>query len=595
MAELMNMRQYVWMTAKVISSVLSKEVVICDSDGNLIGDSIYDDIAQSEVRKINVESILIQAMKKKEIIRFYDVKNTVRNCRTCKKKDQCDINSIIAYPIISGGMVLGAIGLYSHYKEFNKTESEEDFFNEFLERMSELLTSKAEENRRNDILTISKIRLTNIIEHIDMAVCSLDQENAVNHCNRKFIEMFRVENHDDLSFALPSSLFENAEFMKLLQSEQRHISTDVQFKVANEKIYAYTTVNKFYLDTGEYVGAIVYLKPMENYLKEYDKFSSYNASIYFDDIIGESVLLKETKQQAYRFAKNNSNILLLGESGTGKELFARAIHNAGKRRDKMFVTVNCAAIPDHLLESELFGYEEGAFTGAAKGGKLGKFQLAHQGTLFLDEIGELPLHLQAKLLRALQEKKITKIGGSAEIDVDIRIIAATNRNLEHMVENNEFREDLYYRLSVAPVKIPALRERRSDVALLTEYFIKKCNDSMDKHLEGVNDKALGALCAYHWPGNVRELQNAIEFAANMTDGPIIDKTHLPKRVLTGKIQDFDGSADSMLPLKEVERIHIERALNYYGHDTKGKEMAAEALGIGIATLYRKINGKGESI
>ena len=587
MIGLINMRQYVWMTAKVISSVLDKEAVICDHEGNMIGDSIYEDQEQFKTHKVNAESILIQAMKKKEIIRRYAVKTTVKNCISCKKKDGCDINSIIAYPIISDDMVLGAIGLYSHYEEFNETESEEDFFNEFLERMSELLISKAEESWRNGILTVSKSRLTNIIEHMDMAVCSLDENNAATHCNKKFIEMFDMKSCGDTLSAQIPGLFENREFVRLLQSEHRQISTDVQYNLKRKKIYAYTTVSKFYLDSGEYAGAIVYLKPMENYLKEYDKFSNYDASIYFDDIIGESMLLRETKRQAYKFSLNNSNILLLGESGTGKELFARAIHNAGKRKDKMFVTVNCAAIPDNLLESELFGYEEGAFTGAAKGGRIGKFQLAHRGTLFLDEIGELPLHLQAKLLRALQEKKITKIGGASEIDVDIRIIAATNRNLEQMVESGEFREDLYYSLSVAPVKIPSLRERRTDVALLTEYFIKKCSQSMEKDLEGVNREALQALCRYDWPGNVRELQNAVEFAANMTDGPIIEKKHLPKRVLTGKEQDFDN--DKILPLKEVEMYYIQKALQYYGSDSKGKEMAAEALGIGIATLYRKLN------
>ena len=420
-----------------------------------------------------------------------------------------------------------------------------------------------------------------------MAVCSLDEKNTVTHGNKKFLEMFHLDPTEVLDPKTLPVLFENEEFMKLLQSDQPCISTDIQYRTKNIRVYAYTTINKFYLQEDTYAGAVVYLKPMENYLKEYDRLSNYNASIYFEDILGDSTLLKETKQRAWKFAQNNSNVLLLGESGTGKELFARAIHNAGKRKDKMFVTVNCAATPDNLLESELFGYEEGAFTGSAKGGKIGKFQLADQGTLFLDEIGELPLHLQAKLLRALQEKTITKIGGTQEVEVDIRIIAATNRDLEQMVENGEFREDLYYRLTVAPLKIPSLAERRTDIGLLTAHFVKECGKTMEKSLEGVNREAMAVLLEYDWPGNVRELQNAIEFAANMTDGPIIEKKHLPKRILGRKKTHFDE--ERILPLKEMEQYCIQKALNYYGNDAKGKEMAAEALGIGIATLYRKIS------
>lgn len=589
MAGLIDMQQYVWTTAKVLSSVLDKEVVICDNDGNIIGDSIYDSLEDFKVHKMTEGSILIQSMKSRQVIRRYSVKNTVRSCLTCKKKDNCDINSIIAYPIICGDEVIGAIGLYSKYEEFHKAKSEEDFFNAFLEKISELFVSKAEENRHNAILTMTKRRLTNIIEHMDLAVCSMDEDNRVSFCNKKFMEAFRLRKSEDISAKEIETLLQNPKFQRLIESGEPQVSADLHFTVGQRKIYAYTTINKFYLNTGEYAGAIVYLKPMDKYLKEYDRLSSLSATIYFDDIIGESRILKETKEQAYRFAQNNSSILLLGESGTGKELFARAIHNAGRRREKPFVTVNCAAIPDNLLESELFGYEEGAFTGSIKGGKIGKFQLADRGTLFLDEIGELPIHLQAKLLRALQEKRISKIGGNAEIEVDIRIIAATNRNLEQMVESGEFREDLYYRLSVAPLKIPSLRERRSDIGLLAKYFVERCRKDMDKELEGLSREAMSALLDHDWPGNVRELQNAIEFAANMADTPIIERGDLPKRITGRRESAFDET--KILPLREVEQYYIRRALNYYGEDSKGKEMAAEALGIGIATLYRKIKDK----
>lgn len=584
MSGLMTMQKYVFTTAKVLSSVLDKEVVICDNAGNIVGDSLYENPEDFKPHKVTEESMLIQAMKLRKTIRKYAIHDTVQSCLCCKKKTTCDINSIIAYPMISLDEVIGAIGLYSNNDKFFADEEKEDFFNEFLEKISELIISKAEESRYNDFLTVSNSRLESIIEHIDLAVCSLNEKNVTTCCNKRFIEMFEL--HDNQSNINVDWLLGNKEFQKLLNYEGKHAYSDILFHIGKKKVYTYTTINKFFWDNGEYAGAIIYFKPMENYIREYHRFTDSSAAIYFDDIIGDSHVLRKIKENAYRFAQNNSNILLLGESGTGKELFARAIHNASRRSDKAFITINCAAIPDNLLESELFGYEEGAFTGSIKGGKLGKFQLADKGTIFLDEIGELPLHLQAKLLRAIQERRITKIGGVEEIDVDIRVIAATNRDLDFMVKNGEFREDLYYRLSVAPLKIPSLRERKTDIAELCEYFVRKCSKTMGKNIEGINREALSILEKYDWPGNVRELQNAIEFAANMTDTLIIGKEHLPRRVLENK-KSIKIESD-LISLKDMEQCLIQKALDIYGTDAKGKEMAAEALGIGIATLYRKI-------
>ena len=588
MTDLMNIREYVCMTAKIISSVLDKEVVICDVDGNIVGDSMYEASEQAEVYKANESSILVQAMRLRQTIRKYDVKSTVESCIICRKKDKCDINSIIVYPITNGEDVAGAIGMYSQYDFFDEKRGREDFFSEFLGQMSELIMSKAEERKRNSLLAISRTRLTNIIEHIDMAVCGIDKNNRMNCFNSKFAEMFGIAHSgEEQERAMPECLSKNPEFMKLLRSRQECVSADMQFGTEGGTRYAYVTLNKLNTGDGTYAGAVVYIKPMENYLREYGKLSGANALIYFDDIIGESTVIRETKKRAWKFAQSNSNILLLGESGTGKELFARAIHNSSRKSAEMFVTVNCAAIPDNLLESELFGYEEGAFTGSARGGKIGKFQMADGGTLFLDEIGEMPLHLQAKLLRAIQEKTITKVGGTKEIGVDIRIIAATNRDLDQMVEDGEFREDLFYRLAVAPIRIPALRERKSDIALLTKYFLRKCSRDMGRTIEQISSGAMETFADYNWPGNVRELQNTIEFAANMAEGAVIGREHLPKRILVKK--RISLSDEGIRPLSEVEQQCIRKALAYYGSDSKGKEMAAEALGIGIATLYRKLN------
>ena len=247
----------------------------------------------------------------------------------------------------------------------------------------------------------------------------------------------------------------------------------------------------------------------------------HNAQYDFSDIIGESEIIKNTKDVALRMAKSDSSILITGESGTGKELFAQSIHNNSYRKNYHFVAINCSALPENLLESELFGYEEGAFSGAKKGGKIGLFELAHKGTLFLDEMGEMPIMLQSKLLRVIEEKKIMKIGGRDLIDVDVRIIAATNRNLLKMVKIGSFRNDLYYRLNVLTLKIPRLRERGNDILTLSDYFRNKfkCSFTLSK-------KSIRAMKEYDWPGNIRELRNVMEYLTNLNKS-IIEIKDLP--------------------------------------------------------------------
>lgn len=254
----------------------------------------------------------------------------------------------------------------------------------------------------------------------------------------------------------------------------------------------------------------------------------HRAKYTFGNIIGENLKLQRCKDIAKRMAKSESSILIVGESGTGKELFAQAIHNSSSRKDYQFVAVNCAALPANLMESELFGYEEGAFTGARKGGKLGLFELAHKGTLFLDEIAEMPLHLQARLLRVLQEKEVMRIGGDRVINIDVRIIAATNRILEKEVEEGNFRKDLYYRLNVIPLKIPPLRERKEDIPIILQEIKRELNSNFE-----ITQDALKAMMDYDWNGNIRELKNCIEYLTNLGENLII-KELLPENIFSCK-------------------------------------------------------------
>jgi transcriptional regulator with PAS, ATPase and Fis domain len=283
-------------------------------------------------------------------------------------------------------------------------------------------------------------------------------------------------------------------------------------------------------------------------------------------------------------AKSNSTVLVLGESGTGKEIFAHAIHYDSNRKDHPFIKVNCAAIPETLLESEFFGYEKGAFTGAVKT-KIGKFELANGGTIFLDEIGDMNLYLQAKLLRVLQEMEIERIGATQTIKIDVRVIAATNRDLKEMIRKGEFREDLYYRLNVVELKIPPLRRRLEDLPTLVNMLIVKFNRKLGRKVKGLSPLAEKMLMNYQWPGNIRELENIIERAMVTNDEDIITQKQLSQYLEhhSGGI-GLDGD-DEISPLEDLEKHEIIKALNKFGGTVEGKKKAALALKISLATLY----------
>jgi DNA-binding NtrC family response regulator len=306
----------------------------------------------------------------------------------------------------------------------------------------------------------------------------------------------------------------------------------------------------------------------------------------FHHILGKSKPMRAVFDLITRIAESPTNVLITGESGTGKELVAKAIHYNSDRKEAPFIPVNCAAIPEQLLESELFGHMRGSFTDA-KVDKHGLFEEAHKGTLFLDEISELPITLQAKLLRAIQEKEIRRIGATKPISVDVRIIAATNLNLAEEVKAKRFREDLYYRLNVIEVKLPPLRDRREDIPLLVEGFLRKCGDARGKEIKGVTEAALAMLMDYLWPGNVRELENVIERAVTLSRSEKITPDDLPPGVqgARGDRRVLEEAAEKTLPLHEIEKEYIKKILEKTGGN---KYQAAQVLGIDRKTLYRKL-------
>ncbi|WP_130861772.1 sigma-54 interaction domain-containing protein [Bacilliculturomica massiliensis] len=328
------------------------------------------------------------------------------------------------------------------------------------------------------------------------------------------------------------------------------------------------------------------MNSMELELSLYKKtFGKINTARYsVDDITGNCDLMRDLKETVKKVAKTNSSVLILGESGTGKELFAHAVHQASMRKSAPFICVNCGTIPSQLIESELFGYEEGSFTGAKKGGKTGLFQAAHGGTIFLDEIGDLPLDMQVKLLRVLQDKEIQKIGSNVREPVNVRVVAATNKSLYKMVQEDRFRSDLYYRLNVVTLHIPALRERKEDIPFLARIFIQKFARRENLTVEGVSKGAMEYLMRYDWPGNVRELENVLERAINFigSDGKI-KVEHLPSRI-TGLEADFRAKTLKET-MEESERLAIVGALMRSGNS---KTKAARELGISRTTLYEKM-------
>lgn len=343
---------------------------------------------------------------------------------------------------------------------------------------------------------------------------------------------------------------------------------------------------------GRTVGIIVKTVPAA--LKErtwgemVEEYHSGTGKYYFSNIVGNNPAILEQKELASRAARTISTVLITGESGTGKEVFAHAIHNMSPRRKGPFIKVNCAAVPETLLESELFGYAEGAFTGARKEGKPGKFELANHGTIFLDEIGDMSLSMQAKLLRVLQEKEVERVGGIHTTQVNVRVIAASNQDLLRLVAEGKFREDLYYRLNVIILNLPPLRERQDDIPLIANALLQRLNQQLGTRIGRISSEAMECFVRYNWPGNIRELENTLERAMNFCDGNTIDTLHLPESIISFShsrhLVPTAGTLEHVLQEREKEVI-LSTLRIFGGNKTK----AARALNIHRSALYRKMN------
>ncbi|EDL64099.1 sigma-54 interaction domain-containing protein [Bacillus sp. SG-1] len=363
------------------------------------------------------------------------------------------------------------------------------------------------------------------------------------------------------------------------------IANRIPIVVGGKVVGAFGSV--FFRDTSEWKQMSSHVKNLLSKMQSYIQDINNGAKYTLTDICGGSRSMQELKQKVQTIAPSDISVLIRGESGTGKELFAHSIHQLSERSQQPFIKVNCAAIPEQLLESELFGYEEGAFTGARKGGKKGKFQLADKGTLFLDEIGDMPLNMQVKLLRVLQDGEVEPVGATETEQVDVRIIAATNRPLEKMIEEKRFREDLYYRINVIPFTVPPLRERVEDIPVLARKFMDKSAEKSGKRLKGLDPLVLEIFNRYSWPGNIRELENVIEASTYFTSDETITEESLPAYIKGDNSYKF-GEKSLKEILEETEKKVITQTLKKYDD----RRSAAKALGISKSSLYEKIKKLG---
>ncbi|VEF46122.1 transcriptional regulator [Bacillus freudenreichii] len=496
----------------------------------------------------------------------------------------------VCCPIKMEQQIVGLIGMVAFTKE-QQTMIRHNKNNllVFLRRMADLLSSKIAETKMSDELKI-------IVETSRDGIVVVNRHGLITLCNQS-AELLIAMSRDKLVGQYLNTIWPNSPVLTALRTGEGYADREEFYKGQSSRAKAmhfFTTVNLIYNrtdDNGKQVsGAVVYFRDIADVRKMVYEITENNEHSSFQEILGTSSKVKELKHKAEKIAPSNSTVLITGASGTGKGLLAKAIHYASPRKNKSLIMVNCAAIPDTLLESELFGYEGGAFTGANKSGKVGKFELAHEGTIFLDEIGDMSLHLQVKLLHVLQHREIERVGGTRVIPVDVRVIAATNRDLEQMMLDGEFREDLYFRLNVIPIKIPSLFERQEDIPLLLHHALQKYNDLIGKQVRGFEQEALELLVSYDWPGNIRELENAVEYAVNIETNNLISKKSIPARIL----RSYRGVAGTSLKeqLDVFEKQIIARYLQENGYSVQDKKRVAEILGISESTLYRRIRELG---
>ena len=586
MSLLKKIQNYVKDYAEIIADILQCDVEIADEDlVRIAGTGQYSENINELCKGIVYKNVF---ETKKSRILINPKEDEL--CEGCSHKDTCTETLEMSAPIFYKDKVIGVIGLICFTEEDKKRLLKNmETYLKFTEKIGDFISGKVfeleEELEKKEIMGIMK----QIINNYDKCVLVVDSEGKILDANDLALKELKIESGLGLAYQriniIPKNeaLFGKDIFSAEINREKYNlIGTLIPVTGFSSKEYKIFLFENFNFDKSKEISK--------------NKYAANN--IFLEDIISKSEKMSKLKEKIRKIAKTQSTVLITGESGTGKELIARAIHNCSDRAKQPFIAINCGAIPENLLESELFGYVKGAFSGASNEGRVGKFELANNGVIFLDEIGEMPFFLQVKLLRVLQERTIVRIGSNKLINLNIRVIAATNKNLLKLVKEGKFREDLYYRLNVIPLKVPALRERQEDILLLRYYLNTKYRKSLGSATILMYDEINEIFLKHSWPGNVRELENSVEFLLNMSDenGNIDEETREDLKRNLKSNSKYDDKIlekkviedDEIITLEESEKRLISKALRIYGSDTTGKNICAEKLGIGIATLYRKI-------
>ncbi|EGM8047193.1 sigma-54-dependent transcriptional regulator [Escherichia coli] len=575
---LMQIQPTIQHFARMLASVLQLEVEIVDENlCRVAGTGAYGKFLG---RQLSGNSRLLRHVLETKTEKVVTQSRFDPLCEGCDSKENCREKAFLGTPVILQDRCVGVISLMAvtHEQQEHISDNLREF-SDYVRHISTIFVSKLLEDQGPGD-NISKIFAT-MIDNMDQGVLVVDDESRVQFVNQTALKTLGVVQNNIIGKPIrfrPLTFESN-----FTHGHMQHI---VSWDDKSELI----------------IGQLHNIQGRQLFLmafhQSHTSFSVANApdEPHIEQLVGECRVMRQLKRLISRIAPSPSSVMVVGESGTGKEVVARAIHKLSGRRNKPFIAINCAAIPEQLLESELFGYVKGAFTGASANGKTGLIQAANTGTLFLDEIGDMPLMLQAKLLRAIEAREILPIGASSPIQVDIRIISATNQNLAQFIAEGKFREDLFYRLNVIPITLPPLRERQEDIELLVHYFLHLHTRRLGSVYPGIAPDVVEILRKHRWPGNLRELSNLMEYLVNVVpSGEVIDSTLLPPNLLnngTTEQSDVTEVSEAHLSLddaggtalEEMEKQMIREALSRHN----SKKQVADELGIGIATLYRKI-------
>lgn len=575
---LMQIQPTIQRFARMLASVLQLEVEIVDENlCRVAGTGAYGKFLG---RQLSGNSRLLRHVLETKTEKVVTQSRFDPLCEGCDSKENCREKAFLGTPVILQDRCVGVISLIAvtHEQQEHISDNLREF-SDYVRHISTIFVSKLLEDQGPGD-NISKIFAT-MIDNMDQGVLVVDDESRVQFVNQTALKTLGVVQNNIIGKPIrfrPLTFESN-----FTHGHMQHI---VSWDDKSELI----------------IGQLHNIQGRQLFLmafhQSHTSFSVANApdEPHIEQLVGECRVMRQLKRLISRIAPSPSSVMVVGEIGTGKEVVARAIHKLSGRRNKPFIAINCAAIPEQLLESELFGYVKGAFTGASANGKTGLIQAANTGTLFLDEIGDMPLMLQAKLLRAIEAREILPIGASSPIQVDIRIISATNQNLAQFIAEGKFREDLFYRLNVIPITLPPLRERQEDIELLVHYFLHLHTRRLGSVYPGIAPDVVEILRKHRWPGNLRELSNLMEYLVNVVpSGEVIDSTLLPPNLLnngTTEQSDVTEVSEAHLSLddaggtalEEMEKQMIREALSRHN----SKKQVADELGIGIATLYRKI-------